>query len=102
MSTLEFITPTQQSSVTSAPTSLRDTVKHTVQNYLAHLDGQKVTEFYDMVLSEIEEPLLQAIMQYTGQNQSKAAVYLGLSRGTLRKKLERYGMLICGSSRNIE
>ena len=40
--------------------------------------------------------------QYTGQNQSKAAVYLGLSRGTLRKKLERYGMLICGSSRNNE
>jgi Fis family transcriptional regulator len=102
MSTIEFATATHQSSThatTTTTPSLRDTVKLSVQNYLAHLDGQKVTDFYDMVLSEIEEPLLQSIMQYTGQNQSKAAVYLGLSRGTLRKKLERYGMLICGSSR---
>lgn len=102
MSTTDLIAPTHQQTTTTANASLRDTVKHAVQGYLMQLEGQKITELYDMVLSEVEEPLLQSIMQYTGQNQSKAAVYLGLSRGTLRKKLERYGMLICGSSRTNE
>jgi len=99
MSTMIELVKTNQSTTTNTP-SLRDNVKLAVHNYLSHLDGQKVSNVYDMVLSEIEEPLLQAIMQFTGQNQSQAAVCLGLSRGTLRKKLERYGMLISGSSRN--
>ncbi len=108
MSTTELASPVQQQAnstvqnTTSINASLRDTVKQAVQGYLLQLEGQKISDLYDMVLSEVEEPLLQSIMQYTGQNQSKAAVYLGLSRGTLRKKLERYGMLICGSSRHNE
>ena len=48
---------------------------------------------YDIFLSKIEEPLLKAIMNFCRGNQSKAAKFLGLSRGTLRKKLKQYGML---------
>ena len=81
MSTSDLLTPIHQQTTAAVNASLRDTVKHAVQNYLTHLEGQKISELYDMVLSEVEEPLLQSIMQYTGQNQSKAAVYLGLSRG---------------------
>jgi Fis family transcriptional regulator len=46
-----------------------------------------------MVLAEVEVPLLEAVMEYTKGNQSRAAILLGLSRGTLRKKLKIYGML---------
>jgi Fis family transcriptional regulator len=46
-----------------------------------------------MVMSEVEAPLLEAVMRYTGNNQSKASIMLGLNRGTLRTKLKNYGML---------
>jgi Fis family transcriptional regulator len=37
--------------------------------------------------------LLQAVMRYNGNNQSKASNMLGLNRGTLRTKLKQYGLL---------
>ncbi|GAB2892926.1 DNA-binding transcriptional regulator Fis [Microbulbifer echini] len=73
--------------------SLRDAVEHAMENYFRHLDGQMVTDVYDMVLSEIEAPMLEVVMKYTRHNQTRAAQLLGLNRGTLRKKLKRYGLL---------
>ena len=62
----------------------------TVRRYLDEMDGELSTDFYDLVLCEVEAPLLQAVMEYTRANQSRAAHMLGLNRGTLRKKLKRY------------
>ena len=73
--------------------SLRDCVTAAVRDYLAQLDGQLGTDVYQMVLSEVEAPLLEEIMQYTRNNQTKASRMLGLNRGTLRKKLKQYGLL---------
>jgi len=73
--------------------TLRDSVEKALTNYFNHLDGQPVTDVYQMVLSEVEAPLLEAVMKYTKNNQTKAAVVLGLNRGTLRKKLKQYGLL---------
>ena len=71
---------------------MRDFVEATVDNYFHHLDGQKPSEVYDMVLNEVEAPLLAVVMKYTNQNQTKASSILGLNRGTLRKKLKKYGL----------
>ena len=73
--------------------SLRDCVTTTMENYFRHLDGQVVNDVYDMVLQEIEAPLLEVVMKNTRQNQTKASELLGLNRGTLRKKLKRYSLL---------
>jgi len=73
--------------------TLRDSVEKALQNYFDHLDGQPIVDLYDMVLSEVEAPLLETVMKYTRDNQTKASVVLGLNRGTLRKKLKQYGML---------
>lgn len=73
--------------------TLRDSVEKALESYFAQLDGQPVTEVYEMVLSEVEAPLLEVVMRYTKDNQTKASVLLGLNRGTLRKKLKQYGML---------
>ena len=73
--------------------SLRQNVEVAVGNYFDQLDGQMVTDVYDMVLQEIEAPLLEAALKYTRNNQTLASSVLGLNRGTLRKKLKRYGML---------
>ena len=46
-----------------------------------------------MVMAQVEEPLLRAVMKATCGNQSKAAAMLGLNRGTLRTKLRHYKLL---------
>lgn len=73
--------------------SLRTCVETTMENYFRHLDGQPVNDVYNMVLAEIEAPLLEVVMKNTRQNQTKASEILGLNRGTLRKKLKQYGLL---------
>ena len=74
-------------------TSLRDAVTAAVRTYLDELDGQMSTDVYQMVLAEVEAPLLEEIMAYTRNNQTKASLMLGLNRGTLRKKLKQYDLI---------
>ena len=71
---------------------LRDSVKLSIKNYLLQLDGQDVNDLYELVLAEVEHPMLDMVMQYTRGNQTRAANMLGINRGTLRKKLKQYGM----------
>ena len=73
--------------------SLRESVSIAVRQYLKELDGQMATDVYDMVLAEMEAPLLEEIMEYTRNNQTKASIMLGLNRGTLRKKLKQYKLI---------
>ena len=71
---------------------LRDSVQQALRNYLAQLNGQDVNDLYELVLAEVEQPLLDMVMQYTRGNQTRAALMMGINRGTLRKKLKKYGM----------
>ncbi|MFT6190560.1 MAG: Fis family transcriptional regulator [Oleispira sp.] len=86
-------TPAQDPSFDANTQTLRDSVERALQNYFDNLDGQPVSDVYNMVLSEVEAPLLETVMKYTRDNQTKASTVLGLNRGTLRKKLKQYGML---------
>lgn len=79
-------TPAQES-------TLRSQVERSLQRYFKQLDNEPATDLHRLVMSEVEAPLLEAVMRYTGNNQSKASVMLGLNRGTLRTKLKLYGML---------
>ena len=54
---------------------------------------QYFKDLYDMVLHQVEKPMLICVMEQCGGNQSKAAAILGLNRNTLRKKLQQHGLL---------
>lgn len=73
--------------------SLKQSVTEAMQRYFSDLDGQATHDLYNIVMAEVEPPLLKAVMAYTRQNQSRAAETLGLNRGTLRKKLKQYDLL---------
>ena len=73
--------------------TLRGSVEQALRNYFAHLDGQAVSDVYNLVLSEVEAPLLETVMSYVKGNQTRASELLGLNRGTLRKKLKEYDLL---------
>jgi Fis family transcriptional regulator len=73
--------------------SLRYSVAEAMQRYFSDLGGQDTRDLYQLVMAEVEPPLLSATMNYTRQNQSRTAEILGLNRGTLRKKLKQYDLL---------
>jgi Fis family transcriptional regulator len=72
---------------------LREEVRRALAGYFQQLDGQIPSDIYQMVMTEVEAPLLEVVMEHADQNQSKAATMLGINRGTLRKKLKQYGLL---------
>jgi Fis family transcriptional regulator len=71
---------------------LRNHAERALTDYFANLNGHRPARLYDLVLREVEEPLFRAVLDYAAGNQSRAAVILGINRGTLRKKLRQFGL----------
>lgn len=89
MNTMEMLSVDHEKSAT-ANQPLRECVRIALENYFSHLEGHTPVNVYNFVLEEVEIPLLEAVMKYVRGNQCKAAILLGISRGTLRKKLKIY------------
>jgi len=71
---------------------IRRSVTSAIELYLHDMNGHDVNDLYHVVLSEVEPAILDVVMNYVEGNQSEAADVLGISRGTLRKKLKIYGL----------
>lgn len=67
-------------------------VGHSLKRYLKDLNGETPSELYDLVISQVEKPLLEIVMKRASNNQSRAAQMLGINRNTLRKKLRDHGL----------
>lgn len=61
--------------------------------FLAEVGDAAPSGLYDLVLAQVERPLLATVLRHTEQNQSRAAELLGINRSTLRRKLRQYGLL---------
>ena len=66
---------------------IEECVRTSLEGYLRDLRGTEPDGIYSMMVSVVEKPVLEVVMQYADNNQSKAAQWLGLNRNTLRKKL---------------
>jgi Fis family transcriptional regulator len=78
--------------VTGTREPLRECVRDAVNRYFSTLDGHECCGLFDLVMNEVEAPLLEAVLEHTGGNQTRAARLLGMNRGTLRKKLKQYDL----------
>lgn len=67
-------------------------VRKSLENYFSQLNGHDCSGLYALVLAEVEKPLLEITLKHANYNQTKTAKILGLSRSTLRKKLDQYGI----------
>ncbi|MFN3163361.1 MAG: DNA-binding transcriptional regulator Fis [Pseudohongiellaceae bacterium] len=88
-----FEAPDTGEIVSTTSKTLRSEVEKALDRYFEQIGDESVSDLHQLVMAEVEEPLLQAVMRFTGNNQSKASIMLGLNRGTLRTKLKHYGML---------
>jgi Fis family transcriptional regulator, factor for inversion stimulation protein len=91
ISTFQIAEPAE--SFSQQESTLRSEVEKSLRRYFQNIEDEPVTDLHQMVMSEVEAPLIEAVMRYTGNNQSKASIMLGLNRGTLRTKLKLYGLL---------
>ena len=71
---------------------LSSCVRRVMKQYFKDLDGETPADVYDMVLVNIERPMLEVVLSHVAGNQTKAAELLGLNRNTLRKKLQQHGI----------
>jgi Fis family transcriptional regulator len=74
----------------SAPPTLRETVQTSIRNYLEDMGDSQAEDLYQILLSEVEPPLIEEVLRFTRYNQSRTARILGITRNTLRAKLLRY------------
>ena len=61
---------------------LADNIESLLDQYFNDLAGESPNDLYDLVLANVEKPLLLYVMHYAEGNQSKAAEILGLNRNT--------------------
>ena len=64
-----------------------------LEKYFRDLDGEMPCAIYDMVLKNVEKPMLEVVLRHAEGNQTLAAEMLGINRNTLRKKLTEYNLL---------
>jgi Fis family transcriptional regulator len=72
---------------------IEECVRNSLEGYFRDLRGTEPDGMYDMLVRIVEKPLLEVVMQQAEQNQSRAALWLGLNRNTLRKKLVEHKLL---------
>jgi Fis family transcriptional regulator len=61
---------------------LRSHTERVLSDYFSNLNGHRPARLYNLVLREVEEPLLRAVLDYADGNQSQAAEILGITRTT--------------------
>ena len=69
-------------------TSLEALITQKLQSSLTQIDLQDMDNLYEMVLHQMERPLINIVLEKTRGNQVKAAEVLGINRNTLRKKIQ--------------
>ncbi len=72
--------------------SLKYQVGLALRRYFKELDGNKATNVFEMVIKEVEKPMLEEVMKFCNGNKSQASKILGINRVTLRTKLKHYNI----------
>lgn len=67
--------------------SFEEVVRRKLRVYFQQTPALEPCDLYEIVISQVEKPLIELTLEYTNSNQLKAAELLGINRNTLRKKI---------------
>jgi two-component system nitrogen regulation response regulator GlnG len=90
---VEAVLPPVQERVPCEDLAFEEMVRAKIRALLQRLEGAPINDLYDEVLARVERPLIELVLERTGNNQGKAAALLGLNRNTLRKKIAERGIV---------
>jgi len=74
----------------SRSSDLAGAVRRALERYFRDLEGEKPTAIYDMVMKNVEKPMIETVLSKAAGNQTLAATMLGIDRNTLRTKMRRH------------
>ena len=86
--TLSAAPPARQSEISA----LQRCVDSELAKYFAMLEGHAPRGLYRMVMSQAECALIRHVLEVCNDNQSRAAAYLGISRGKLRSRIKELSL----------
>ena len=72
--------------------SLEALITNKLRASLMPMDVNELNHLYEMVLHQMERPLINIVLEKTRANQVRAAEILGINRNTLRKKIQILGI----------
>ncbi|MBN2645909.1 MAG: sigma-54-dependent Fis family transcriptional regulator [Desulfuromonadaceae bacterium] len=72
--------------------SLEALIENKLRNSLDEKEVLEIHDLYEMVLHQMERPLIRIILNKTRGNQLRTAEILGINRNTLRKKMKILGL----------
>jgi Fis family transcriptional regulator len=72
------------------PNPVEQCVREHLARYFSDLGDAEPRDVLAMVVQCVERPVLQVALEKAQGNQSRAAAMLGITRGTLRKKMQQY------------
>ncbi|HEV3256095.1 MAG TPA: sigma-54 dependent transcriptional regulator [Gemmataceae bacterium] len=92
----ELPEPTAEPAAPTAPREGRVDLEAFIQQRL----GPESRDMYKETVQELDRLLLPRVLEYTGANQARAALLLGIARRTLRQKLRDLGLYVTHSVAN--
>lgn len=71
--------------------SLKELVERYLRDFVTEHQGcLPEGEFHELVLQQVEKPLIDICLEICNDNQTRAAQLLGMNRNTLKKKIKLY------------
>ena len=80
--------------VAEAAIPIRKNVQSAIRRYLEDMGSSQPECLYRTLMAEVEPPLIEEVLRFTQGNQSQTARILGMTRNTLRAKLNRYDISV--------
>jgi Fis family transcriptional regulator len=85
---------TKSASEADSEIPLRRNVQEAIRRYLEDMGSSQPECLYRTLMAEVEPPLIEEVLRFTQGNQSQTARILGMTRNTLRAKLNRYDITV--------
>jgi two-component system, NtrC family, nitrogen regulation response regulator GlnG len=89
----DFVLAGQARPLAAEVLPLEDAVRQRLAELLDS-GGDSIQDLYNALITAVERPLIEVVLERAGGNQVKAADMLGINRNTLRKKITELGIPI--------
>ena len=72
--------------------ALEDMVYLRLSDYFRRIKGHRAEDLYEVVMPQLERPLIRLVLEACNGNKCDAAKMLGINRNTLLKRMRHLGM----------
>ena len=72
--------------------SLSKIVQKEAKDFIERMNGSKSSNMHSLFLNETEKTLINTVLENCNGNVTKSAFLLGISRGTLIKRIKEYDL----------